>query len=653
MKAGHLSGLSSWKVEEAGAGLDLSCGRAALLSGAATEIELADGSLLRPLRGAGSADCWTWNFERGLQVRQGFSESEGWLRVVTIIRNDGPSPVGLRQVRVMSGRLAAWDRIFVQTSTMTGRIGVFPLAGVFESDACAGWTDAAGTCALVVGFENLDAAFFRIAVDASASPCRIAPSCLREDIPLPPGGGLEISPLLIGSGGSLSGLLESYAVRTAHALGGTPPPHGTMTGWCSWYHYYGKESAGDILANARSLAASPLRGKLKVIQIDDGWNLPSPGHARAWGDWFPGDKFPQGMRAVADELHGLGFQAGLWLAPFSVDKGSRLAADHPDWIVRVRNAETGLLDPAGPGHVFGLDLTHPAVLGWLGETFQRVFHEWQFDYIKIDFLIHGVLPGVRADPTKTTAEAFRQAMQVIRGCAGAGKFILNCGSPLGPSIGLCDGMRIGPDVGGRWFAPMNLDQWPHGNCCIRAAAYPTLFRQWMHGIWWQNDPDCLVVREGMVPYERDTMARIKERMNAPDLGLDESDFGLSREEAEFWVRAVWMTGGMDIVSEVWPELPPDRQALLQRAFPPHPFPVRWVDYYEFPDVCVLQSSSGPAMVGLFNLSDEIRRIRIPCERLRGGPERSEWLSGETLRLDGDVADFPDLAPRTARIWVDR
>lgn len=619
---------------------------------AVTEIELADGPTRKPAGGRNTGSAVEWDFEDALQVRHEFVEEAGWLRVSTMIRNLGDVPVALSRIHVLTGHLDTkpWQKIFAQSNTMTGKIGLFDLTGFFESDACIGLTDSEGTGALVAGFEKLDDAFYQFGVGADAGSLHIRPVCLREGIVLGARQELTVSPLLIGVGRSLSGLLDEYAVRAARALSAGESGD-TMTGWCSWYHYYGKESADDILANARALAASPLREKLKVIQIDDGWNLPYNGHPRVWGDWFSGQKFPQGMRAVVDELHGLGFQAGLWLAPFSVDKASQLAADHPDWIVRVKNAETGLLDPAGPGHIFGLDLTHPDVLAWLKTTFERVFHEWDFDYIKIDFLMHGVLPGERHDPSKTTAEAFRQGMRVIRGCAGDRKFILNCGSPLGPAIGLCDAMRIGPDVGGRWYAPINLEQWPHGNCSIRAAAYPSLFRQWMHRIWWQNDPDCLVVRDGGVPFEIEAMTMLKERMNAADLGVAESDFGLSRNEAEFWVRAVWFTGGMDIVSEVWSDLSPERRELLARAFPPHQYRVRWLDYYEYTDVCVLQTVGNPRMVGLFNLSDEIRKISFSRSRVGRATEWTEWLSGEKLTLEDDTAVFPALEPRSARIWM--
>jgi alpha-galactosidase len=585
-------------------------------------------------------------------VSHQFGQAGDWLRVTTTILNRTTRALPLRQVHILAGKLEAGpaNRMFSQSETMTGITGIFQLAGSFLSDSCLGLTDAAGTVAMVAGFEKLDEAFHRFQVKASPGETHLAPLCLREGVALASGAVLEISPLLVGRGESLSRLLNHYAEQVAQAMGARPSGE-TMTGWCSYYHFYGKETAADILANARHLAASPLRGKLKVVQIDDGWNRSSENHPRNWGDWLPGKKFSQGMRAVADELHALGYQAGLWLAPFSVDPGSQLAKEHPEWILRAHKLSTGKLEPAGPGNVFGLDLTHPEVLGWLRTTFDRIFHEWGFDYVKIDFLIHSLFPGQRHDSGKTSAEAFRQGLQVIRDCAGKDKFILACGSPFGPAIGLCDAMRIGFDVGGRWDAPMRLEEWPQGNCSIRAAAYPTLFRQWMHRRWWQNDPDCLIVRDRAVPFEVEAMTQLKAELPAPNLPVAPSDFGLSHNEAEFWVRAVWLTGGMGLVSEVWPELSLDRQKLLTRAFPPHPWRVQWFDYYEHPDVCVLQTQDGPPTVGIFNLSDEPRTVSLPLSRLAALPHWQEWLSGETISLHGDSPRFPTLPPHSARIWM--
>ena len=642
----------SWKISADSNWVEICHGRRVLWKGATTGIELADGSRLHPAHPSLCENILTLDFPGELTVRHQLILAGDRLRVTTTLLNRSPRPVPLRQVVILAGTLepGLWQRVFAQSETMTGKTGIFRIPGTHLSDSCLGLTDAAGASALVAGFEKLDSAFYRFRLEESRSDLQLTPSCLREDIPLPAGGTLELSPLWIGVGPSLSGLMEEYAGTVAQAMAARPA-RGAMTGWCSWYHYYGKETAADILTNARHLAASPLRGKLKVVQIDDGWNRTTPTAPRNWGDWFPGAKFPQGMRAVADELHALGYQAGLWLAPFSVDAGTQLAQEHPEWILRSRNASTGKLEPAGPGNVFGLDLTHPGVLEWLRTTFDRVFHDWGFDYVKIDFLIHSLFPGQRHDSGKTSAEAFRQGLQVIRNSAGKDKFILACGSPFGPAIGLCDAMRIGFDVGGRWDAPMRLEEWPQGNCSLRAAAYPTLFRQWMHRRWWQNDPDCLIVRDRAVPFEVEAMTQLKIELPAPNLSVAPSDFGLSRNEAEFWVRAVWFTGGMGLVSEVWPELSTDRQELLTRAFPPHPWRVRWFDYYEHPDVCVLQTRDGPPMVGIFNLSDEPRTVRLPLSHLPASPHWQEWLSGETVSLQGDSAGFPTLPPRSARIWM--
>jgi alpha-galactosidase len=644
--------LSPWQISSGTDGIEIQHGKRLLWKAAATEIELADGSILRPAHPALRENILTLDFPGGLSVHHEFTVTGNRLRVATTLQNDSPRSLALREVRILAGLLKAqpWTRVFAQSETMTGKTGIFRIPGTHLSDSCLGLTDPAGTSAMVAGFGKLDSAFYRFRLEESRGGLRLTPFCLREDISLPAGGTLELSPLWIGVGSSLSGLIDEYAQAVAQAMAARPVRE-TMTGWCSWYHYYGKETAADILANARHLAASPLRGKLKVIQIDDGWNRPSENHPRNWGDWLPGKKFPQGMRALADELHALGYQAGLWLAPFSADPDSRLAQEHPEWILRARNPATGKLEPAGEGKVFGLDLTHPEVLAWLRTTFHRVFHDWGFDYVKIDFLIHSLFPGQRHDPGKTSAEAFRQGLQVIRDCAGKDRFILACGSPFGPAIGLCDAMRIGFDVGGRWDAPMRPEEWPQGNCSIRAAAHPTLLRSWMHRVWWQNDPDCLIVRDHAVPFEVAAMTQLKSELPAPNLSVAPSDFGLSRNEAEFWVRAVWFTGGMGLVSEVWPELSAERQELLTRAFPPHPWRVQWFDDYEHPDVCVLQTRDGPPMVGIFNLSDEPRTLTLPRTRLSSAPHWQEWLSGKTVSLQGDSAGFPTLTARSARIWM--
>jgi alpha-galactosidase len=577
------------------------------------------------------------------------TRTEDGLEISLSVTNSSEAPVQLWDIEYLNGlelrNFPYLDRVFAHGNTMTGPVSVAPLQGKVSSHSCLGLTDAGGTSAYLIGFTVLDRAFYTVQAMTSNddSAVQLHAYVHREGTFLKPGETLKFSPLVIWRGTSLSSLLDRYARVTGEKLGVKKRYREKRRGWCSWYHYYGMENEQDILRNVEDLSRSLPAPKGMVIQIDDGWNLQSKEQKRVWGDWVPGYKFPQGMRWLTDHIHELGFDAGLWLAPFSVDPSSSLAASHEDWLLKKKGG-SGL---AELGDCYGLDLTHPEVLAFLEETFQRVFQAWNFDYVKLDFINHGVMAGERWDRSKTSVEAFRTAMRLIRNCAGERRYILNCGGPLAPSIGVCDGMRVGNDVSGRWYQAMNLEEWPHGNCSIRSAAFSTLYRQWMHGHWWENDPDCIITRLSSVHPELSYWQKIFVKES-----ISEASFGLSDEEAALWVRLIWMSGGTALLSEVWNDLDKKRQSLALRALESSPQSVRWVDYYEKADLVVLQSYAGYPAVGLFNLSDELRSVRLSRTKLRlsNGTAR-EWLSEETFTISGEEVAFPPLPPRSARIWM--
>jgi len=412
-----------------------------------------------------------------------------------------------------------------------------------------------------------------------------------------------------------------------------------------------------VVACAKELANSPLARSLKTIQIDDGWNRAAADNPPdAWGDWeaHP-EKFPLGMEAAARQIHDLGFRAGLWLAPFAVAKKSRLYCEHPGWLVQRQDPESGTLSPApmpDNPEIFGLDCTHPGALAWLGETFRRVFSEWGFDYVKIDFLQFGAREGIRHDRSATSIEAYRRGLEAINCEAGPGKFILGCGAPLLASVGLVDGMRVGPDVGGRWSFDPGLPDWPVGNCSVRAAAIPALWSQWMQDTWWQNDPDCLVVRAASPGYEQSFFERLVEDLSAKNPIRIATPLGLTDEEAGLWARLIWMTGGMALLSEVWGELPGGRQGMLAKCFSPHGRKVSAFDWFEIPDVAALVAAGSPALVGVFNFGDSPVRPTFEARALglSGHWTLRERWTGEILPGEGSSVEFPELPPHSGRVW---
>lgn len=237
--------------------------------------------------------------------------------------------------------------------------------------------------------------------------------------------------------------------------------------WCSWYRYFENVTEQDILENLEAIEGLHL--PVDVIQLDDGWE-------RGVGDWTPlTGKFPS-LPDLAGRIRDNGRRAGIWLAPFIAGAGTDLARSQPQW----------LMGPAGINwdqDLHGLDLTNPGLRDYLWTTFRKL-HEDGFDYFKLDFLYGGALLGSRHDEVGAV-EAYRSGLELIRDAVGPSAYLVGCGAPILPSVGLVDGMRVSPDT----FHEHAQD----ADGELRGALGTTA-RAWQHGRFWANDPDCLVAR---------------------------------------------------------------------------------------------------------------------------------------------------------------
>ncbi|NOY97752.1 MAG: alpha-galactosidase [Chloroflexi bacterium] len=250
--------------------------------------------------------------------------------------------------------------------------------------------------------------------------------------------------------------------------------------WCSWYSLYTQISEERLLRILDGLGDLPF----DVFQVDDGWQ-------RAIGDWEPNEKFPSGMDELAAQIRRSGRTPGLWLAPLIMTPSSRLYRQHPDWLLHDENGK-----PVSAGFNWGeplyaLDTTHPDVLNWLRALMQKV-RVWGYDYVKLDFLYAGALPGKR-HIDMPREQAYRHGLTIIREALGDAYF-LTCGAPILPSIGLCDAIRVGPDVAAHWDSAR--DSVLLGNLAIpstRNAIRTTVNRLWLSPLV-HTDPDVVYFR---------------------------------------------------------------------------------------------------------------------------------------------------------------
>lgn len=207
--------------------------------------------------------------------------------------------------------------------------------------------------------------------------------------------------------------------------------------WCSWYSLYTVIDEEILFETFDELGDMPF----DVLQVDDGWQV-------SIGDWDVNEKFPSGMKALADKIKSTGRRAGLWLAPLIAVESSKLFKEHADWFLR---NEKGRLISAGFNwgeQLYALDTTHPHVISWLAALMKQV-RIWGFDYLKLDFLYAGALQGKRYKDMPREA-AYRESLKLMREAMGADAFFLTCGTPIIPALGLCDAIRIGPDVSHDW-----------------------------------------------------------------------------------------------------------------------------------------------------------------------------------------------------------
>lgn len=287
--------------------------------------------------------------------------------------------------------------------------------------------------------------------------------------------------------------------RTTSVLGGwwarrkvpVGAPRDKVVGWCSWYERERKITHRYICDTLEVIRATPKLSPMRYVIIDDGYQ-------HRVGDWLqPRPAYKGWIGDTASAIVAAGRIPGIWTAPFIAQKGSRLLAEHPDWFLR-RNGKllSGGRNPHWKAPFYALDLDNHQVLTWL-DSLYRQLRSMGFGFFKLDYLYPAALAADRHPGSAGRYQRFQRGLEVIRKAVGDDSYVLGCGCPLAPSIGLVDGMRVSTDVGFRWDSA-GLLQTVTGDpdlVGIFPALRNTLARLPFARQFWQVDPDCLMIRK--------------------------------------------------------------------------------------------------------------------------------------------------------------
>ena len=302
-----------------------------------------------------------------------------------------------------------------------------------------------------------------------------------------------------------------------------------VAGWCSWAAYGQDITEPEVLKAAEFFSKDLRAYGYDVIQIDDGYQRVmqiTDNHqpiTEPFADYWtkPNDKFPSGMKSLAERISGLGMTPGIWVGLYLP--------------IGLRHADSYVTDPdgkplQGPWVGYSMDSGNKAAVEEAYTDALKAFRADGWRYFKIDTLRHVLYDSYRRAPEYWAARhtdssaAFRHLFAQVREAVGKDNYLLACWGALPELAGLPDGCRIGEDVGPS-FASMR-----------KSAKYIAQFH-YANNVVWRNDPDYMCLR-------------------------------VSPEQCQTWATLTSLTGGHVMVSDPVEAYDAARVDILRRVGPP-------------------------------------------------------------------------------------
>lgn len=380
--------------------------------------------------------------------------------------------------------------------------------------------------------------------------------------------------------------------------------------YCTWYSEInggaGKESETIKLAGFIKDELKPFG--LGVLQIDDEWQDGGKyaGPRRGFDRVNPKGGYPNGMTKTAEGIKDAGLTAGIWWMPFSRNHQDPEYKDRQHWFAKRLNGKPYETSWGGTS----LDLTNPEVQDHIVYVSKKM-QSWGYNYFKMDGLWGGTVTeqvyindGYKNDsignnqplydPFKTQIEAFRDGLKLIRKATGEDMFLSGCCvsqnmRSFGPSMGLVNSMRIGPDFN-------------HDGESIRTGVLRASRLYFLNGRVWWNDPDPSMIREAG-----------KSTADGAAAGIG------SLTRARLLPSFVAVSGQFFLSSDWLPSLPLDRLEIMKRCMASHTGIARPVDAFDktLPSIWLAtdkKSGTNRNVLGLFNWETSVQKIGTSLSR---------------------------------------
>lgn len=163
--------------------------------------------------------------------------------------------------------------------------------------------------------------------------------------------------------------VRNYVVRGTWAKKPRPV---LLNSWEAAYFNFTEEKLLNMAAAGKELG-------IELFVLDDGWFGKRNSTKTSMGDWVCNtDKLPGGIQSLAEQIHAMGMNFGIWVEPEAISVDSDLFRAHPDWSLSV----PGQPNSEGRGTRL-IDLCNPDVVEYLYEALCKIFSSG-VDYVKWD-----------------------------------------------------------------------------------------------------------------------------------------------------------------------------------------------------------------------------------------------------------------------------
>lgn len=258
-------------------------------------------------------------------------------------------------------------------------------------------------------------------------------------------------------------------------------------GYTSWYNYYQNISEDCILNDLNALD-----NRFNLFQIDDGYET-------FVGDWLEVDpkKLPNGLKPIVDKVHEKKMLAGLWLAPFVVEKESRIFKEKNQWIKKNLRGEPVYACGNWSGSYL-LDLENEEVVDYLKEVFSH-YVKMGIDFFKLDFLY---AVGLEVPKGYSRCQYQYKCYKLLRELIGD-KIILGCGANIINSYGVFDYLRVGPDVSLIFDDVAYMRLFHRERISTKVTLQNTIYRSIFNNHLFGNDPDVFLLRDDNIELSKE------------------------------------------------------------------------------------------------------------------------------------------------------